>query len=202
MKPLFIVSAILTAISALISVYLFNAPIERSFIPHWAGPLISFVSLIILIGAERGPKPTVTEKGFWAILIGQPLLGIIIQLHYLSVRYETLSFFDSQLVPILAFHVFFACIGNYVTTAKSLIAGLPTPWNMRSQLSWQKSHRLIGFSFVILAIISAITTVSTGAFQERILGFGLLITLVVFAIYSWWVWRSDPDRQSLYGLNH
>ena len=99
MKPLFIVSAILTAISALISVYLFNAPIERSFIPHWAGPLISFVSLIILIGAERGPKPTVTEKGFWAILIGQPLLGIIIQLHYLSVRYETLSFFDSQLVP-------------------------------------------------------------------------------------------------------
>ena len=199
MKTLFKISAGLIFISAMISGYLFFNPVQESFLPHWVLPLLAMICLIILIGAERGPKPKHKERGFGAILICMPLLAILFQLHYLAENLSVLLMFKSELVPILGLHVFLATVGNYVTTSKSLLSGLPTPWNMRSDLSWSKSHRLLGFGFVLLAVISATVTVLQGQFNGNVLAVGLIILLVSFAIYSWWVWRNDPNRGPLHG---
>jgi len=199
MKPLYIYSALLIGLSGLISLYLFANPVPQTFAPHWVIPAIAAICLIILIGAERGPKPKNPEKGFWAILLGTPILGLLFQLHYLAPNISWLFPFESALVPILGLHVFLALAGNYITTSKSLLSGLPTPWNLRSQESWRRSHRLGGYGLVIVALISAAATIIAGQFQKQVLGYGLAGLGVLFAVYSWWVWRSDPDRQPLYG---
>lgn len=200
-KPLFKYSAALIVISALISLYIFANPVEETFLPHWALPLISAICLVILIGANRGPTPKNPERGFWAILLGVPILGILFQLSYLGASISWLSVFKNELVPILGLHVFLAIVGNYVTTSRSMLSGLPTPWNLRSDLSWRKSHRLAGYGLVLLALISAAATLAAGEFQEHVLGIGMIILLASFAVYSWWVWRSDPDRRPLLGTS-
>lgn len=199
MKPLYICSAFLIFISALISLYLFANPAPEVGPPHWIIPMMSAICLVILIGAQKGPQPKHPERGFWTILLGMPILGIVFQLHYLAPSVEALSVFQSNFVPILGLHVFLAVVGNYVTTSKSMLSGFPTPWNLRSKLSWRKSHRLAGFGLVLLAIISALTTIVSGQFEEEVLGFGMLILGAAFAVYSWWVWRQDPNRLALWG---
>lgn len=199
MKPLYISSVILIGISGLVSLYLFNNPVERSIIPHWVIPLLSFLGVVILIGAERGPRPKVKEKGFWSILLLAPVVGLLFQLHYLADRFEGLWFFESARVPFIGLHIFFVVVGNYVTTSQSLLTGLPTFWNMRSQLSWRRSHRFLGYGIVLVALISCIMTIVNSDFQPRILGFGMLALWICFIIYSWWVWRNDPNRKPLDG---
>jgi len=201
MKPLYKISAGLIAISIGLSLYLFLFPVAVEFVPHWIGPLIAIVCFVIILGAERGPKPKNPERGLWAILIGTPILGILLQLHHLAHAYEALALFGSELVPILGYHVFLAIVGNYATTSKSMMSGIPTPWNLRSDLSWRKSHRLMGFGMVIVAVISAIATLATGAFQEPVLVVGMIGLPIIFAVYSWWVWREDPNRRPLMGTS-
>lgn len=201
MKPLYIISAILIAISALISAYLFANPVPQTILPHWVIPLISAICLAVLIGAERGPKAENPEKGFWAILLVTPILGLLFQFHYLSAEFTALSLFKSPLVPFTGFHVFLALVGNYVTTSKSMMSGLPTPWNLRSRESWRKSHRLGGYGTVIIAIMSGIATLVAGEFQDKLFGIGMVTLFLVFIVYSWWVWRSDPERKALFGTS-
>jgi len=199
MKPLYKISAGLIAISIALSLYLFLFPVTVEFVPHWIGPLIALISFAVLFSAERGPKPKNPERGFWVILIVTPILGILLQLFFLAHAYEALALFKYELVTILGYHVFLALVGNYVTTSKSMMSGIPTPWNLRSDLSWRKSHRLMGFAFVAIAIISALAILVTGEFQEVVLATGMYGLLPVFAIYSWWVWRADPDKRPLLG---
>ena len=198
MKTLFKISAGLIFISAMISGYLFFNPVQGGFLPHWVLPLSAMICLIILIGAERGPKPFHKERGFGTILIGIPLLAILFQLNYIAMEFGV-AFLENELIPILGFHVFLATVGNYVTTSKSLLSGLPTPWNMRSDLSWSKSHRLLGFGSVLLAVVSATVTVLQGQFNRNVLAVGFIALYLSFAIYSWWVWRNDPNRGPLHG---
>ena len=192
-------SAALILISGLLSLYMFVNPVPQTILPHWVIPLISFFCLIILLGARRGPQPENAEKGFGAILLVTPLLGLLFQLHYLSAAVPALALFESAFVPLTGLHIYLALVGNYVTTSKSLLSGLPTFWNLRSQESWRKSHRLLGYGTMLVAVSSCIAMFVTGAFQNRLLGLGLLGLYVLFSVYSWWIWRQDPDRQALYG---
>jgi len=198
-KQLFKISSGLIAISVLMSAYLFQNPTGHSFLAHWILPVMSLICLIILIGAERGPKPIHQERGFGAILIGVPVLAILFQLHDLSVDVPALSVFENELVPLWGFHIFLALVGNYTTTSKSLLTGLPTPWNMRSDLSWRKSHRFIGFGIVFITMISAVNMMVTGAYSDVLLGTCLFGLFLSFVIYSWWVWRHDANRGPLHG---
>lgn len=201
MKPLYIASAVLIGISALLSLYMFANPVPQTILPHWVLPLISFICLVILVGADRGPQAKNPEKGFWAILLVTPLLGILFQLHYLSAISDSLAVFQNPLVPLTGLHIFLALVGNYITTSKSVLSGLPTPWNLRSKKSWHKSHRLGGYGIVVVAVISGIATLVTSEFQNGLLGLGLLAVGLIFVIYSWWIWRNDPDRKALYGTS-
>jgi len=198
MKALYGMSAALLAFSGGLSAYLFANPVEEAFAPHWAIPLVGLICFLILVSAERGPKPRNPEKGFWAVLLCTPILGILFQLHYLS-HISWLSIFQNAMIPIVGLHVLMALIGNYITTSKSVLSGIPTPWNLRSKKSWRKSHRLGGYGMVVIGVIGGIAAIITGEYQDEFLGFSLLGLLIVFTIYSWWVWRNDPDNEPLFG---
>lgn len=84
-------------------------------------------------------------------------------------------------------------------TRPNFFVGVRTPWTLSSDLAWQKTHRLAGWLFVLAgfwAIVAAFT-LNGIALALAVTGPVLLAT-AVSAIYSWMVWKDDPDkRQSI-----
>lgn len=72
--------------------------------------------------------------------------------------------------------------------------GVRTPWTLSSKLSWTRTHRVAGWVFVgggiLLMVAGALGTPFAMIAALVILTAGVLATVV----YSYVVWRSDPDR--------
>lgn len=93
--------------------------------------------------------------------------------------------------------VLFVLLGDALPkTRRNFFVGVRTPWTLSSDLSWQKTHRLAGWLFVGVGF----WTIAAAFLFD---GIGLVVSvmtplaavILVSAIYSFLVWRSDPDRQ-------
>lgn len=72
--------------------------------------------------------------------------------------------------------------------------GVRTPWTLSSKLSWTRSHRLAGWLFVISGVGTLLlASFSTPAALVFLIASGVLLAVTV-VVYSWVVWRRDPDR--------
>lgn len=91
----------------------------------------------------------------------------------------------------------FLVIGNFLGKVRSnFMFGVRTPWTLSSELSWNKTHRLAGWTFVGLglALLScALLRLFEGHLHFVIIG-GLMALLTTVLPYSYFVWRSDPDK--------
>lgn len=76
------------------------------------------------------------------------------------------------------------------------IAGVRTPWALKSRLAWDRSNRLAGR---LLAMIG-LSALVAAPFAPQPLAFQVVIAAVLLAAVaavfeSWRVWDKDPDRQ-------
>jgi len=85
--------------------------------------------------------------------------------------------------------------GNYLPKLKSnWFIGIRTPWTLSSEESWRKTHRLGGRLFVICGAVIIITSVLAPE-QGRDVLFGAMIpAILATTVYSYFVWRNDPQR--------
>jgi uncharacterized membrane protein len=75
--------------------------------------------------------------------------------------------------------------------------GVRTPWTLSSELSWTRTHRLAGRLFAlvgVLALLVAVTGIPELIFA--VIGGGTIVTVVVVVVYSYLVWRDDPERHT------
>ena len=92
----------------------------------------------------------------------------------------------------------FAVIGNVLTTVRSnFLFGVRTPWTLTSDLSWDRTNRLVGRLFVV----AGLTLIVLGLIGQSELLFGVMIGWVVVIltvgfVYSYRVWKTDPDRRT------
>ncbi len=93
----------------------------------------------------------------------------------------------------------FALIGNFLGKVRSnYVFGVRTPWTLSSERSWNKTHRLTGWLFVLygVAMIGAGLALDGAVFFWGTITF--IPGIVVFAcVYSYWEWRRDPEREFL-----
>lgn len=88
-----------------------------------------------------------------------------------------------------------AVLGNYFGKLKpTWFVGIRTPWTLTSELSWVKTHRLGGRVFVVFGLLMALA----GIVGEPWLFIGVmgafLASIIFLLIYSYTVWKADPDR--------
>lgn len=97
-------------------------------------------------------------------------------------------------VGLLVGGIFFV-LGNLLGKIRpNWFVGVRTPWTLSSKLSWTHTHRAAGWVF----IVGGIAVMAAGVFQTAVavavavavMGGGLIGTVV----YSYLVWRRDPDR--------
>ncbi|MCP4139673.1 MAG: DUF1648 domain-containing protein [Chloroflexi bacterium] len=87
----------------------------------------------------------------------------------------------------------FIAIGNYLGKIRSnFMFGIRTPWTLSSELAWNKTHRLGGWLFFGIGLV----TFLSGFFRSGELTFGLLfgglfLSLPILFGYSYWIWKQD-----------
>lgn len=90
----------------------------------------------------------------------------------------------------------FALIGNYLGKVRSnWFFGIRTPWTLSSELAWFKTHRVTGLLFTWFGLEMIFGGLLWNHPMVLFVGVGGIILSSIYAvIYSWWVWKSDPDK--------
>ncbi len=93
----------------------------------------------------------------------------------------------------------FVALGNVMATIRSnFMFGVRTPWTLSSERSWDRTHRLMGRLWVVGGIAMFISSlVAGGAVLVAVILVFSLGSVTVAAVYSYLVWRSDPDRRPM-----
>lgn len=92
----------------------------------------------------------------------------------------------------------FIIIGNYMGKIRSnFFAGIRTPWTLSSDLSWNKTHRLGGKLFILYGLITALGVL----LKDMCLWVAILVSegiviIAILTVYSYLVWKTDPNRGS------
>lgn len=99
--------------------------------------------------------------------------------------------------PMAGLSVLFLIVGALAgRVGPNPIAGVRTPWSLKSRLAWDRSNRLAGRLLFLIGLFGLVAA----PVAPQPLGYQVLIGAVVAAAFlavieSWRVWRADPDRQ-------
>ena len=101
----------------------------------------------------------------------------------------------SRAVPV-AVGALFMLLGGVLGQVKpNWFVGIRTPWTLSSKVAWVRTHRLGGWLFMALGVLFVLTGIlGFGSFGYVLLAAMLAMVIVLFA-YSYFVWRSDPEKQ-------
>jgi immunity protein, SdpI family len=90
-----------------------------------------------------------------------------------------------------------AGLGNLMGKVRpNFFVGIRTPWTLTSKRAWVKTHRVGGWVMTAFGIVMALAAVSGFATVSGVLGAAGGIAVVGLAVYSFLVWRTDPERTS------
>ena len=102
---------------------------------------------------------------------------------------------DMSLIVGCAFGLVMIVIGNCLGKVRpNWFVGIRTPWTLSSKLAWTKTHRIGGWLFVVLGVGILIAAVVNSAWAIPIGLVSVVASSLGLVVYSWCVWRSDPDR--------
>lgn len=169
-------------------------------------PAISlFVSLLMAAAPQIDPFRENILKGRRAYLtawIGaQALLALAaVGVAVMMVRHAQGGGGHNEFVRfiIAGVGVLFIFLGDAMPkTRPNFFVGVRTPWTLTSDLAWQKTHRLAGWLFVLTgfwAIVAAFTL--KGLPLALSVAVPAIAVALISAIYSWAVWKDDPDKRT------
>ena len=95
----------------------------------------------------------------------------------------------------------FVVMGNVMATVRSnFMFGVRTPWTLTSDLSWDRTNRLVGRLFVIAGLTLIVLTFTGNAELIVWVMVGWIAVILVGGFwYSYRVWASDPNRRQRLG---
>jgi uncharacterized membrane protein len=93
--------------------------------------------------------------------------------------------------------ILFLVADSLPKTRRNFLFGVRTPWTLSSDLSWERTHRLAGRLFMLVALaglVSALTLRSQALVYTFILP--AVAAALACVIYSYVIWRRDAQRFS------
>ena len=216
-KNLFIAGVVITASMLAISAFAWcYLPAGAEIPAHWnaAGevdrytskfeglllmPLVSagLFALFMLIAKiePRLQNLKQSAKAFTAVSIC--VGGILLLIHATTVAVASGWEINITTVVAAALVVLFLVTGNYMGKIRSNFSfGVRTPWTLSSELSWNKTNRLTGRSLMALGLLTQILAFTTTSLFLICVCGGLLLLIVAWScVYSYHIWRNDPQSQ-------
>jgi uncharacterized membrane protein len=140
---------------------------ERAFLTTWIGTNLLFVAIAFVFAREMTRTTPLTDQPdiWWrAIIAGSFLLIVAI----------------ADVMP---------------KTRRNFLLGFRTRWTLSSDLAWEKTHRLAGRLLILVGLWGV-----AAAFLLDIRWLAVAITIPILAVvvfctvYSYRVWRDDPNK--------
>ena len=79
-------------------------------------------------------------------------------------------------------------------------AGIRTPWTLSSTRSWERTHRVGGWVFIGIGALTMGLAPVGGELAIVAMMVAMLVGVVGLVVYSYVVWRDDPDKVPLADL--
>ena len=157
--------------------------------------LMVLVAFITRIEPRRG-NFLQSEKAF--TMFWYVLLLFFLMLHVTTTGIALGYNIPLPLVIGVGIGLMFIVLGNFMGKIRSTYTfGIRTPWTLDSDLSWIKTHRLGGKLFMATGVLVLLTAVlGSSILMFWVLMGGILITVSVSMVYSYIVWKNDPDAQA------
>lgn len=92
----------------------------------------------------------------------------------------------------------FVVIGYALRGVRSnFLMGIRTPWTLSSERAWEKTHKVGGIGFMILGLAFFVLPLlpQTGATVIVLVGAAIAMSAGL-VVYSYVVWRNDPNKQT------
>lgn len=123
------------------------------------------------------------------------VLAVLFAVHAMLVARAVGSTMAWDVVSVAA-GAFVIVLGNYLPkTQPNEFIGARTPWTLRSDLSWHRTHRLAGWLLIATGIATVVTAAARPDAAMGVLVAMLIASGLVAAVYSYVVWRHDPARR-------
>jgi uncharacterized membrane protein len=154
--------------------------------------LLAFVPRI----EPRRANMLASRKAFIAFWLGG--LVVLAVAHAMMVG-TALGFpVDVPGVLIIFIPLMIAFAGNYLGKVRpNFFLGVRTPWTLSSDLSWEKSHRLLGRLFVLSALATLAVRFTLGTESAFIVLAASVAGSGILAIACSYVyWKHDPERRT------
>lgn len=167
---------------------------------NWVVPAIFSFVLILFMAcfcSEVYKDNLLNSKSYTSVIVLVFIMGVGTQLLTWLLYQDYIGFGIAYKIGLWTCVFILAVLGNYMSTArKSWFSGFPTPWAMKSNLAWEKMHRFLGRGTILISFCLGIFLFA-GA---PLLGFSVsvdafTVLIIVSTIYSWMVWRKDPNRE-------
>jgi uncharacterized membrane protein len=105
--------------------------------------------------------------------------------------------FYSTSIVFAAMGLLFIVLGNFMGKIRpNWFVGVRTPWTLSSKLSWDKTHRLAGWLFVLMGLLFLVLAVAPTTWMLIVVFTVDGVCLLWMIVYSYLVYRSDPNRTS------
>ena len=216
-KNLFVTGVVFTALMLAVSAFAWcYLPANAKVPAHWNAsgevdrytsklegllllPLVSaglFAFFILIAKIEpRIQNLKQSAKAFTAVSVC--VGGILLLIHATTVAVASGLELNTTTVVAAALGGLFVVTGNYMGKIRiNYSFGVRTPWTLSSELSWNRTNRLAGKSLMALGVLTLILAFTTTSLFLICSCGGLLLVIVAWScVYSYHVWRNDPESQ-------
>jgi uncharacterized membrane protein len=101
----------------------------------------------------------------------------------------------TQIVPVLVGGLFIV-IGSVLGKLRQVwFVGIRTPWTLSSARSWNKTHRLGGWVFLVAGLLMALSGLLRQPIMLLVIIGALVVAMLGLVWYSYLIWREDEGAQ-------
>jgi uncharacterized membrane protein len=102
---------------------------------------------------------------------------------------------DVARIVFFAIGTLFLVLGNLMGKIRpNWFVGVRTPWTLSSKLSWTRTHRVAGWIMVLWGLVTYAAVLLPIPWGFAVFFSTIVLGTVWLVIYSYLVWRRDPDR--------
>ena len=129
-----------------------------------------------------------TSRGYHLLFSGMFLIPIF----FPFLPYFYLNRFPVTSAVVVFLSLLLVIMGNYLPSIKpNYFVGIRTPWTLEDERVWRRTHRVGGWGFVLLGIITLPLAILFPKMALAVFLVGLSALIVFLIIYSYLLWKRE-----------